>query len=155
MRTLAHRHMEVKTNKSINKASSRPVQVECFCLRFSQHHGLDPVWYPRFISGEYHGISFDSEIFSSIIPILSSLDRICFLFPRSMQAYPSPQALDCLLSRSDVLTSILTSDTDMPMSFALLILSQSQFAPLEWSIIEKKDFFKEQMLTVIYLYIKA
>lgn len=59
-----------------------------------------------------------------------------------MPAYPSPQALDLLLSCSDVLTSILTSDTDVSMSFAMLILSQSQFVPVDWSVIEKKNFFQ-------------
>lgn len=53
------------------------------------------------------------------------------------------------LTGPNMLTPLLTSDLDMPMNFALLLILQSQVDSVEWIVTEKKDFSKEQIQTVL------
>ena len=122
----AYGHVEAKTNWGINKASSRPqcrgsVQFPCSGLRYQIVPSSLPCLVPQplFLGDSLWHLSWLRSLLLNNTTTRSLLDRTCFLFHRSraMPAFPSPQALNFLLSCPDVLIPILTSDSDVTMSF--------------------------------------
>lgn len=84
--------------------------------------------------------------------IYSLLDLTWFLSPRSglVQSHSDFSIWLRNLTSSfrsltglSMLTPLLTSDLEVPINFALLLLLQSQFDSVEWSVIKKKDFFPQ------------